>query len=269
MRRSRSDIERLVLDAAVDLVRTDGLGTGAEGITYTRVFRHLEATTGHRVTRASVHERVWSDQAAFQAAVRDRIAGLPDSSTVGTGVRVEELLAALVRSSSTSSVLADGVRGVDDVVGRTEERALHQARLAFKAVLALSNDDERSRAAVSVAAFREAQRHRVAVLARAYGRLVRELGGAVRPETGLDHDAAILLVARSVDALREGLELAGPFEAADPSGVPTDCDDPAPWPITSIVGYHLLHGMFEFPEFSPNGAVAPFAPSVASSELSS
>lgn len=74
MRRSRREIEQLVIEAAIGLVQSEGMGIGFEGITYTRVFRHLEQTTGERVTRASVHERVWRDQADFQAAVRDRIA---------------------------------------------------------------------------------------------------------------------------------------------------------------------------------------------------
>jgi hypothetical protein len=68
-RRSRAELRELVMTAALDLLRTEGLGAVPMTLTYQRVFDHLEATTGVRVTRASVHERIWESQEAFRAEV--------------------------------------------------------------------------------------------------------------------------------------------------------------------------------------------------------
>lgn len=65
-RRTREETRQLVLEAAVDLVRKDGLGAEPTTITYQKVFDHLQRTTGIRVTRASVHERIWENQREFQ-----------------------------------------------------------------------------------------------------------------------------------------------------------------------------------------------------------
>ncbi|GJM36724.1 MAG: hypothetical protein DHS20C19_00910 [Acidimicrobiales bacterium] len=68
-RRSREQTKKLVLDAAVDLVRIEGLGAEPTTVSYQKVFDHLEETMGVRVTRASVHERIWVSQEDFQFEV--------------------------------------------------------------------------------------------------------------------------------------------------------------------------------------------------------
>lgn len=68
-RRSRQETRELVVAAALDLVRTHGLGAEPTTITYQKVFDHLEKTRGVRVTRASVHERLWASQEDFQVDV--------------------------------------------------------------------------------------------------------------------------------------------------------------------------------------------------------
>jgi len=67
-RRSRSELRELVMDAAIDLIRREGLGAVSTTLTYQRVFDHLEETRGIRVTRASVHERIWNSQEEFRTA---------------------------------------------------------------------------------------------------------------------------------------------------------------------------------------------------------
>lgn len=65
-RRTRDELRALVTEAAIDLVRVEGLGAVSTTLTYQKVFDHLEATKGVRVTRASVHERIWNSQEEFQ-----------------------------------------------------------------------------------------------------------------------------------------------------------------------------------------------------------
>jgi hypothetical protein len=58
----------------VEVLRQDGLGTGAEHLTFKRVFEQVAATSGVRVTNASVIGRIWENQAEFQSAVLAAVA---------------------------------------------------------------------------------------------------------------------------------------------------------------------------------------------------
>ena len=68
-RRTRAELRELLIDAGREVLRQDGLGTGAEQLTFKRVFERVAATTGVRVTNASVIGRIWLNQAEFQSAV--------------------------------------------------------------------------------------------------------------------------------------------------------------------------------------------------------
>ena len=73
-RRTRQELRALLLDAGIDVLRQDGLGTGVEQLTFKRVFGRVAATTGVRVTNASVIGRIWENQADFQSAVLAEVA---------------------------------------------------------------------------------------------------------------------------------------------------------------------------------------------------
>lgn len=73
-RRKRADLKQLVLMAGIEVLERDGLGFGSEDLTYAKVFEHLEQTQGIRVTRGSVHERIWDSQRDFQLDVLAKIA---------------------------------------------------------------------------------------------------------------------------------------------------------------------------------------------------
>jgi hypothetical protein len=63
-----------MLAAGLEILRQDGLGTGAEHLTFKRVFEQVAATSGVRVTNASVIGRIWRSQAEFQSAVLATVA---------------------------------------------------------------------------------------------------------------------------------------------------------------------------------------------------
>ena len=79
-RRSREELRDLLISAGRDVLVEEGLGTGATGLTFKRVFDRLEATTGIRLTNASVIRRVWLNQAEFQADVLVSLAEAADAS---------------------------------------------------------------------------------------------------------------------------------------------------------------------------------------------
>ena len=95
-RRTREETRELVIGAALDLVREYGLGVEPTTISYQRVFDHLEQTTGVRITRASVHERLWASQEEFQVEVLLRV------SRMETGLTAAAETAASVLESSDS-----------------------------------------------------------------------------------------------------------------------------------------------------------------------
>jgi hypothetical protein len=73
-RRSRSELRALLIQAGLEVLRQDGLGTGAEKLTFKRVFERVAATAGVRVTNASVIGRIWDSLAEYQSAVAAAVA---------------------------------------------------------------------------------------------------------------------------------------------------------------------------------------------------
>jgi hypothetical protein len=58
-----------LITSGTELLLEEGLGTGADHLTFKRVFQHLEATAGIRLTNASVIGRIWDSQQEFQTEV--------------------------------------------------------------------------------------------------------------------------------------------------------------------------------------------------------
>jgi hypothetical protein len=86
-RRSAAQIRELLIEAGIAIVRTEGLASGAEHLTFKRVFSYLEAR-GVRLTHASVIRRVFDSQEAYQQAVLQTIAGSDSANLVAVGDRV-------------------------------------------------------------------------------------------------------------------------------------------------------------------------------------
>ncbi len=85
----------------------EGLGTGAESLTFKRVFDRLQADTGTRVTNASVIRRVWRNQAEFQADVLVAVAGTENENEFDlTVATVAPVLADVDRSTADSRAAA-------------------------------------------------------------------------------------------------------------------------------------------------------------------
>jgi hypothetical protein len=59
----------MLLDAALEILREEGLQTGSVNITFKRVCDRVRVRTGIQVTNGSVIRRIWENQAEFQADV--------------------------------------------------------------------------------------------------------------------------------------------------------------------------------------------------------
>lgn len=68
-RRTRDETRTLMLEAGSDVLLRDGIGFGASTFRYADAFALLREERDIKVTRGSVHERIWSSQEAWQLDV--------------------------------------------------------------------------------------------------------------------------------------------------------------------------------------------------------
>lgn len=66
---TRNELRELLLATGLDMLQKEGLATGAERLTFKRVFDQVEGKTGIRVTNASVIRRIWRDTEDYQRDV--------------------------------------------------------------------------------------------------------------------------------------------------------------------------------------------------------
>ncbi len=66
---TRAELRSMLLEAALEILREEGLQTGSMNITFKRVCDRVLVRTGIQVTNASVIKRIWENQAEFQADV--------------------------------------------------------------------------------------------------------------------------------------------------------------------------------------------------------
>ena len=102
-RRSTDEIRQLLLDAGIETLLEDGLGSGAEGLTFKRVYDRLKQTQGIRLTNASVIGRAFRTQEGFQTEVLVTIAA-SDSQEFNdlSGILLDDILLHADRSSVES-----------------------------------------------------------------------------------------------------------------------------------------------------------------------
>ena len=96
-RRSRSEIRALMMEAGQAILVEQGLGVGAQDLTFKRVFDRVAATHGIRLTNASVIRRAWENQAEFQDDVLLSVAvagDAGDESAVAAGALLPLLASA-------------------------------------------------------------------------------------------------------------------------------------------------------------------------------
>jgi hypothetical protein len=79
-RRKRAELRELIITAGREILRSEGLGNGAERLTFKRVFDHLEISEDIKVTNASVIGRIWDNQEQFQFDVLMSLASDDDRS---------------------------------------------------------------------------------------------------------------------------------------------------------------------------------------------
>lgn len=197
-------LKEQLLEAGLDLLDRDGLAYHLRNLTYAQVFAHLEAERGIRVTRASVHERIWENQDAFRL---DAVLALNDHHKRQQHYGIEELLTLVDEFESRPL----GPNRINEFFGRWDQLSLHlvanhdhTASLVLRA-LSLVGDSEQRELLSRAAQIRTPSG--LAQLRWLYRRILRMLGYQAKRDLGLTDDQAIRLFAMMGTSVSTGLTL--------------------------------------------------------------
>ena len=213
LRRSRSELKQVILDAAVEVFLRGGLNLRADSLTYVAVFAHLEKTSGLVVHRSSVHPRFWTSNEEFRLEVLARSVvahpgpdGLESFETPPPLTRNNDELTPPWRQTAHDRIRT----AADSFAGMASSSRGYRRLLEAKAVLV---DREGSAATTLLrAAVYQGDRERIDRNKALVRRNLLDLGFVVRPEVGLSEPEAIDLFVALVMTSNAGLafnELAG------------------------------------------------------------
>ena len=220
-RRSRAELRELVLDAAVDLLHLEGVKVEPAAITYASVFAHLERTKGIRVTRASVHERIWRNQNDFQLEVLQRAAIY---GSTGIEAAIGPALAVIEAESDTDHTVwqkcSEVVRSTA-MLGQeaSEANGRYFEWLGLTLSLAAARDLSDEQQAALQDAVRQSYGRMTEELVLNYRMLISALGLRLRPGLFEDENAAWDTLTRLGTALSEGASLRTRFDQGELSAV--------------------------------------------------
>lgn len=228
----------------------DGLHLAPDSISYARVFKHVEETTGIKVTRGSVHERIWASHDDFRHDVLTELvsSAIPVDYFVVDEGRESELAKLVLSIPDRDMARLTLIKLVcewllEEIAGSETYRQIQSA----KAIATRFNDPD---AAAAMQQFLQNQAHRVLVNRRSlFGGMTRALGLRPKPTLGLTMDEASDLLFSASWSLMSGAFLnAGAGcghvlrEVAGNFGGP---DDGKPWLVYSVGAKALFEFLFE------------------------
>jgi hypothetical protein len=215
-RRTRARLKELLLQAGEEVLDRDGLGFNTDTITYKAVFAHLEESQGIRVTRGSVHERIWDRQRDFQLEVLQRaVQWRPERSTevlvrAATGaIEAGELGTEAGRWATARTLVRDAAREVY-TWSDAEDHWPQWIGLILTLVSGRGAHDAESQKMVEGA--RQSYHDRTEELSEIYRGFLRTTGVRVRPTVFPDPDEAVLVMTRLLTAVADGLAMRERFD---------------------------------------------------------
>jgi len=253
-RHSREELRKLLLETGRTMLREEGLGTGAEALTFKRVFDRVEEDTGVRLTNASVIRRVWENQAEFQVDVLVTIALGDYDGDVDVAVDyVRPILAKVDRSSAGSRAAA--MRELCRVGGSANAQAVRQSSNlpSWIGVWALAASGEaldyRKRIEDALLAGYQAFTLRIEEL---YAAMIAYLGFRLREQFTL-HQFVI-----AADSLSQGYGLRDRVDNSSAEAIPRPTGPGGEWrewTVFAIAFEGLVNQFFEIdPDWSPESA---------------
>lgn len=253
-RRSREELRALLIRTGRTLLREEGLGTGAESLSFKRVFDRVEFDTGVRLTNASVIRRIWENQADFQTDVLVDVALAQNEGDIDRTVKaVEPTLSAVDLGSLESRLQA--MRELCRIGGAANMQAVRQSDNwpSWIAIWAVAADGEsterRKRVTHALMTGYETFTERIEAV---YAAMTAYLGFRLREGFTLRQFSI------AVDALGQGCGLR---ERVDDSMLNSIVRKTGPrgetqeWTLFAVAFEALVHQFFEIdPEWMPGSA---------------
>jgi hypothetical protein len=202
VRRSRQELREIVLEAGRDVLLTEGLGTGAEHLSFKRVLSHVAATRGIRITNASVIGRIWENQEQFQLDVVNSIANIQgdEEVSVATGAfdaalgRLDVSTPPLRRASLAELIRVSCAEYLTSA--STSAASIQMALVSYVAASQTATSDNRL-----IDSFRDTNRRLTARYEELYALGLNACGWRIRPQYTV-HEVATLF-----SAIAEGILL--------------------------------------------------------------
>lgn len=221
-RRTREDLKQLILDAADEVIARDGFGVMSSTITYKQVFDHLESAHGVRVTRGSVHERIWPSQHEFQLEVLRRAARW--DARESTHRTAEALTAiherAVAADWSTWRTLTQMVRVGGELNYRSaDDDDRYFAWTGLTLALAHAVEPDSSEHEALSESVTESYASLSADLSEMYAGVFDALGVRVRDDLFESPDEAMAVFTRLTTALSEGVSMRRRFDEDELPGL--------------------------------------------------
>ncbi len=256
IRYSREELKDLLLETGRTMLKEEGLSSGAEGLTFKRVFDRVERDTGTRLTNASVIRRVWDSQADYQSEVLVAVTQGQD----GTEIRLAMAALAPIVATITVTTLESREQGLKDLCrlgGALNAQAVRESvnwpLLIGVWALTATGGPTASRQKIEAALLASFEQF-TAQLESTYGAMADFLGLRLREQFTL-HDFVV-----AEDSLSEGYGLRDRFGdttkkvVVRPTGPNGEMQD---WTIFAVALEGLVRQFFEFdPDWtSPQGQV--------------
>ena len=223
-----------------------------EQLNYARVFDHLEATQGVRVTHASVHDRIWPSQQAFQFDVlRASLDGLRDEAwgtfaePMAAAAQAADITTVDGRRDAARTLMRLGQNANWDAVTLSERSQLRAYQMLHFS-LAPFDKDKLSSERAELYSFMEELRD---TAMRRYVSLMKGLASfcGLRPMPDLgDPDEAFVEVARAAHLMAIGFMIDHMAPPDAMRHLPTGPDGAIEeWRPASLAIWNYLRGVFE------------------------
>jgi hypothetical protein len=242
-RQSRAELRSMLLQAALEILREEGLHTGSVNITFKRVCDRIRERTGIQVTNGSVIKRIWENQAEFQADVLVAVAN--DLSRPELGLifnALEPLLneAGVSDPESRARLVQQVCRvgGEANAITTAESPNYPLWMHVVATAITTSNTQQRERILLVL---REGYTSFTKLWEESFGALAALLGLRVRPESDISQFVMILAALDQGFSLRHRIN--GKVEyVTRPTGPNGENED---WTLFALGLEALVHQFFE------------------------
>ncbi len=242
-------IRDLVVQAGLDVIDRDGLGLRAEAITYSKVFAYIEDEYGIRVTRGSVHERIWANQDEFRYDVLAEAAThrLPfDPSRRVNRVLIESIAAANDVDAGFTMRVRSFVRPFSNSL--LDSYLQSEGYRQFQATKAAVRTGDDTATAGIRQLVDDRLRHADDARTARYRTIIHALGMGGRRSLGLSDDAANDLYSTLLHVLVSGAHLdhwAGFDGISETCEIGDDPDGGSPWTGFSLAALGCVQMLYE------------------------